>query len=481
MPPPSSSGAPDGAPLLPSGSALTGWAVVWPGGRLAGAVVVVTAIVVLETRVARAGGVGPGRYRLLALILLWWVLTGLATWLLVNAAPRRLALAVIFAGLLALQVAALTRGTQISDDMYRYAWDGRVQAAGIDPYRYPPVDPQLHRLRAAWLWPDGATCQRDRLHSPTCTRVNRPGVRTIYPPVAEAWFTLLVALPGGFREHHLQLWTDVLALGLVVLLVRLLPRYGVDPRWAALLALSPLCGLDLASDAHVDVLAVVLAVSGLHLLRRHRPGWSGALLGAAVAVKLYPILLFPAALRRRPAAVAGAAAFVVAASYVPHVLVVGPRVLGYLPGYLHEEHYASGGRFLLLSGLGVPTWAAGILAAAGLAAVAMVVVRADPVRLPPERAAVWLVGAAFLLTSPVQPWYAVLLVGLGLLAGRPEWTAVAVAAYPTYFTALLAHAPARLVGSLSYGAAGAFVLVTGLLRSARRGDRFANRKTAAAP
>jgi len=75
---------------------------VWPGGRLAGAVVVVTAIVVLETRVARAGGVGPGRYRLLALILLWWVLTGLATWLLLNAAPRRLALAVIFAGLLGL-------------------------------------------------------------------------------------------------------------------------------------------------------------------------------------------------------------------------------------------------------------------------------------------------------------------------------------------------------------------------------------------
>jgi len=200
------------------------------------------------------------------------------------------------------------------------------------------------------------------------------------------------------------------------------------------------------------VLAVVLAVSGLHLLRRHRPGWSGALLGAAVAVKLYPILLFPAALRRRPAAVAGAAAFVVAASYVPHVLVVGPRVLGYLPGYLHEEHYASGGRFLLLSGLGVPTWAAGILAAAGLAAVALVVVRGP--------------GAAAAGTGSGVAG------GRGFPADQPG-------------AALVRRTPGRARAASGSpgvdGGRGAFVLVTGLLRSARRGGRFANRKTAAAP
>ncbi|HKI54947.1 MAG TPA: hypothetical protein VJ987_12545 [Anaerolineales bacterium] len=46
-------------------------------------------------------------------------------------------------GLAALTFAilTLTRPT-LSDDMYRYVWDGRVQAQGISPYRYPPNAPE---------------------------------------------------------------------------------------------------------------------------------------------------------------------------------------------------------------------------------------------------------------------------------------------------------------------------------------------------
>ncbi len=35
----------------------------------------------------------------------------------------------------------------LSDDLYRYIWDGKVSAAGIDPYRYAPADPALAPLR----------------------------------------------------------------------------------------------------------------------------------------------------------------------------------------------------------------------------------------------------------------------------------------------------------------------------------------------
>ena len=69
---------------------------------------------------------------------------------------------------------------------------------------------------------------------------------------------------------------------------------------------------------------------------------AGALIGAAVAVKLSPALLLPAVIRRRPLAVGATAAAVVGLSYLPHVLAVGRGVLGYLPGYLCEEQYAQG-------------------------------------------------------------------------------------------------------------------------------------------
>ncbi|MBI3021416.1 MAG: hypothetical protein HYY59_05415, partial [Candidatus Omnitrophica bacterium] len=38
---------------------------------------------------------------------------------------------------------ALGMTPTLSNDLYRYRWDGRVQLAGIDPYAYPPNDPAL--------------------------------------------------------------------------------------------------------------------------------------------------------------------------------------------------------------------------------------------------------------------------------------------------------------------------------------------------
>jgi len=77
-------------------------------GYLLAAAVALIAVVALETRVARAGGVGPGRYRLLGLILLWWALALGGSWLLLRARPGRAALALLFLGPFALQIGALT-------------------------------------------------------------------------------------------------------------------------------------------------------------------------------------------------------------------------------------------------------------------------------------------------------------------------------------------------------------------------------------
>src|SRR5574341_497972 len=41
----------------------------------------------------------------------------------------------------------------LSDDMYRYVWDGKVQAAGINPYLYPPESPELSHLRDDVIYP----------------------------------------------------------------------------------------------------------------------------------------------------------------------------------------------------------------------------------------------------------------------------------------------------------------------------------------
>ncbi len=370
-----------------------------------------------------------------------------------------------------------------------------MQAAGIDPYRYPPSAPELQGLRDPWLWPDDATCAViDRAERP-CTRINRLNVRTIYPPVAEAWFYVMHVLPGPALDRHQRFYASLLSVLLAVLLVVVLPRIGRDPRLAVLYAWSPVAGFDIASDGHVDVLAGIFAVGAVALAvrkrqrsqgdadgsARHRvePGagagrgrfvLSAVLAGAAIAVKLYPALLLPALVPpvRSIRRVAVAAIFVAVAvgfvllTYVPHVAVVGPDVLGYLPGYLQEEQYGGAAtRYLLLGLLGLPPAATQLCAAVALLCALVWTLTS---RAPVPIRAVGMVGAAFLVATPVQPWYALLLVVLATLAARPEWLAVAAAAYPAYFSAVLRDPRFIGIGQLGYAVAAAVVLIVALGR-----------------
>jgi hypothetical protein len=384
----------------------------------------------------------------------------------------------VLGGAVLFQAAALSKGPQLTDDLYRYAWDGRVQSHGIDPYRWAPDDPHLARLRDPWLWPDPAGCAA--LGRPSgCTRLNRPSARTIYPPVAQVWFRALHALGVDHtRERGIQVAHAVVAFGVTGLLVVALGRLGRNPAWAVLWAWSPLAVLETGMDAHVDVVAVAAVVGALWALERRRAGLGGGLLGLAVAVKLIPGVLLPAGLRHRPVRMAAAAGAVVGLCYLPHVLAVGPRVLGYLPGYLEEEHYAEGGRFLLLGLLGVHGRLAQAMAVGILALVAAVVVARGGGSTVTTRAR-WLLVAAFLVATPVQPWYGLLLVAVAALDGSWAPLALAAAAYPLYFAAILDASPAG-TGQLSYGVA-AVVLAVGYLARRQGGGSPGRRRTSWIP
>lgn len=408
--------------------------------------------------------------RLLVEILLWWVAWAVAIALLRRVPARRVLLLVVL-GAIALRLAAITAVVPLSDDLYRYAWDGRVQASGTDPYRYPPTAPELAGLRDEWLFPDAAECER-RDKEPGCTIINRPSVRTIYPPVAQAWFVTGHALGASQLEDlGWQLFALLADVATMLLLWRLLLRFERDPRWVAVYAWSPVAVLEAVQNGHVDGLATLFVLAAVGLAGR-RPAWSGAALGAATMVKLYPALLLPVLLGRRPVRVVTAFAAVCVVSYVPHLLAVGWDVLGYLPGYLQEEDYDSGDRFLLLSPLGLTGTAGTVVAALIGLTIAVLVLRR--VRRSPEdvsREALLLLGSALLVATPVQPWYGLPLAALAALAVRPVWLAIPLAAYPTFFAVVPAgpsEGAARL-GSACFAAA----LVAIVLTERRRAGQLA--------
>src|SRR5262245_9855175 len=61
-------------------------------------------------------------------------------------ADERIALAIILVGAAAMRLMLLVSEPTLSSDIYRYVWDGRVQAAGINPYRYVPAAEELATL-----------------------------------------------------------------------------------------------------------------------------------------------------------------------------------------------------------------------------------------------------------------------------------------------------------------------------------------------
>ncbi|MET7619391.1 glycosyltransferase 87 family protein [Streptomyces sp. NPDC005408] len=419
--------------------------------------------------------------------LSWWYA---ACWALfaaavvaVRKAPVRHAVILVIAGGLAVAATGLLAPPRTSTDSYRYAWDGRVQAAGTSPYDHAPADPALTGLRDDWLFPRGAGCAGPEtvpIAGPAggvhCTLINRPQVHTIYPPVAEGYFLLVHTLaPDGSRHKALQTGGALLSVGTTAALLLVLRRRGGDPRRAAYWAWCPIVPIEAVNNAHADVLGALITVVGLGVLVRRRIA-GAALLGAAIATKLLPAVVLPGALSgvrrvRDAAAVLLPAAAVVALTYLPYILVSDSSVLGYLSGYTQEEGYddpSSRNRYALLRLVLPDDWALPAVILVMLAVTVHVLLRGDPER--PWSGALLVTGSAFLLLTPGYSWYALLLTVLVALDGRWEWLAVAVAGAAKYVTVRMDADP-QSMGTWVYAVA-AGVVLTGcvLRRRARRRD-----------
>jgi Glycosyltransferase family 87 len=423
----------------------------------------------------------PAHVRPLPLIALAWIVFLTAAWLLRKVRVRTAA-ALILLGGIGIQIAAVSAPPQQSDDLYRYIWDGRVQAAGIDPYAYVPAARQLAGLRDEFLWhPHADHCvpaSEVSAHPAAdlvagCTMINRPAVPTIYPPVAEAYFLGVHYLPAASKSTTpIQATTAFVAVLTTVLLLFGLGRLGRDVRMAALWSWCPTVALEAGNSAHVDVVAVGIAAAALLVLAtargRTRPTvLGGVLMGLAIATKVTPVLTVPAVLRRRwmTVAIAAGSAFVLV--YIPHVLAVGGKVIGFLPGYLQQEGYTNGTRFGII-GLVVTGKLAMAMAVLILAAVAFAVVQfTDPDR--PWQGAVMMTAAALAVTTPRYQWYALLLVMLVALDGRPEWLAFAAGAYYAAAPNLGRYTiPNRLHDAVAYGVPIVVVAVGWLVREGVR-------------
>ncbi len=338
-----------------------------------------------------------------------FVVYALAAWVVLRKpSGDRVALGIILGFGLLFRLVVLPSPVVLSSDLYRYLWDGRVQLAGINPYRYAPSAPELRLLRDPVIHPE----------------INRPTKRTVYPPGAQVTFALVAAVaPNSVVAWRLFLLGCELITG--VLLLYLLRRMAVPALAILLYAWAPLAVFEGVQASHLDFAMLPAFLLALAWRQEGRMARAGAALGVAVLLKLYPAVLLLAWRRRGEWRFPAACGAVVAAGYLPYLLGVGTGVVGFLPEYFSSaEDFNIGLRFFLTEGIGlggeVARGTVMLLLFGLLLAVLLRIGRGRPEDAAGVFEAGMAAGAVYLILVPtaMHPWYAVWI--LPFLTVRPS-------------------------------------------------------------
>lgn len=306
---------------------------------------------------------------------------------------RALVMMLTVAALLRLPV--LGSPPYLSSDIYRYVWDGRVEGAGINPYRYIPIDPHLEQLRDSQIFP----------------RINRSTYApTIYPPAAEGIFFVVTRISQSLIAMKAAM--VIFEAITIATLLRLLNAFGLPSGHILVYAWHPLPIWEFAGSGHIDAALIAFVVLALWSRRQGHAWLAGLALAGATLAKLYPAVLLPALYRRREWRMPIAFAAAVILGYLPFI-GAGWGVLGFLPGYIKEEGFTAGGTGFFLQNLlqtfppftGLPTlvYLAGAATILGVLAAAVAFTH-RPCTEQLAGAAL-LAGAFMFLLSPHYPWY----------------------------------------------------------------------------
>jgi hypothetical protein len=351
-----------------------------------------------------------------------------------------LAIIVFFAAFFRAELVA--QRPYLSTDIYRYMWDGRVQAAGINPYLYIPNAEELKPLRDDKIFP----------------LINRGDYEpTPYPPAAQAIFFVvhkIFPLSVTAFKSAMSLF-DLIAVMAVMLA---LARSGMDMARVIMFAWHPLLIFESAHTGHIEAPFIAFLALALLAWTYRRPALAGIAVALAAMVKLYPMLAlpifffsaengeknssFPARLRRTIFSrqnlwLVSAFVATVVISYLPY-LGIGMRVFSSLPGEVREEGFIeSGDRYFLLSLarvlFPVPTLAFLLIAVAALLGFGLrLVVKEKRDAADASQGAVALIGLYIVITAPRYHWYYAWILPFLCFAPRPGWIYLSGAAVLLY-------------------------------------------------
>jgi alpha-1,6-mannosyltransferase len=223
----------------------------------------------------------------------------------------------LFATALLFRLSLVVVIPNLSDDYARFIWDGRLLAHGYNPYLYLPA--QVINTPIASI--AGLT---DSLYQ----RLNSPRYFTVYPPLNQALFGLAGWLsPTSLIGAVISLRVPILLadMGSIVLLSKLLRRFGKNPNYSLLYALNPLVILELTGNLHFEAIMIFFVLLSVWLLVQNHWIGSSAALASGIGMKLLPLIFLPLLIRylgwKRGLIYAGLTGILVGLLFVPFISI----------------------------------------------------------------------------------------------------------------------------------------------------------------
>lgn len=179
----------------------------------------------------------------------------------------------------------------LSDDYYRFVWDGRLLSHGANPFLKLPSEYMQQPDVAAKLG----------LSQQLYQGLNSPNYFTIYPPLNQAVFWMAARVFPRDLYAAVVCMKGVLflaELGSLYLLFLLLARWKLPREYLAIYALNPLVIAELVGNLHFEALMIVFLLWSMYLFEVGKWRIAAAPYALAVCSKLLPLMLLPLLLRR---------------------------------------------------------------------------------------------------------------------------------------------------------------------------------------
>lgn len=378
-----------------------------------------------------------------------WLISGLLYW---KASSNRL---LLFTGLAA-RVLFLWATPSLSDDYFRFLWDGLLAHEGVNPFQYVPRE-LMDAGRAGAL--------QGLYHA-----MNSPEYYSVYPPVCQWVFFLATFSPA--------LGVQLLTMRLVLCLADLFNCYllksllGNQSRKAFLYFLNPLVIVETVGNLHFEGLMLAFLLLALYCWKNGHVYVSTLPFSLAVCVKMLPLMFMPVMayqLGWKKGFLWGSLTLAgVACWFAPYINLQLLTHLGSSLNLYFQKFEFNASIYYLVRWVGYQVKGYNIIQTAGLylsavvlvASVWLAVYKRDTSFHDTAWRLALLLALYFFLATIVHPWYIVTLVALGILSGLQfplVWSCTAVLSYAAYQSAdyqenlgLVAISYLAVYGTLAY-------------------------------